>query len=110
MRSAAAWQAMAKSKHGVSGMEHAAAGHLTFLNPKYAPKVKHTRASAILVSEALHGQEIACLVSGNPYLDFSPAPSLPSTNRPGLPRAFIPWPTWRPPRGSGRTAPSGPSR
>ena len=29
---------------GVAGMEHAGPGHLTFLaNPKYAPKVKHTR-------------------------------------------------------------------
>src|ERR1035438_1288872 len=34
--------------HGVSGMENATAGQLTFLaNPKYAPKVKHTKASAI---------------------------------------------------------------
>ena len=39
---------------GVAGMEHAGAGQLTFLaNPKYAPKVKHTKASAILVAEAL---------------------------------------------------------
>jgi UDP-3-O-[3-hydroxymyristoyl] glucosamine N-acyltransferase len=59
---------------GVTGMERAGAGHLTFLaNPKYAPKVKHTRASAILVSEALPGQGIACLVSENPYLDFARA-------------------------------------
>ena len=35
---------------GVAGMEQATPGELTFLaNPKYAPKVKHTRASAILV-------------------------------------------------------------
>jgi UDP-3-O-[3-hydroxymyristoyl] glucosamine N-acyltransferase len=80
--------------HGVSGMEHAAAGHLTFLaNPKYAPKVKHTRASAILVSEALHGQEIACLVSGNPYLDFARALALfyqPPRPAPGVhPLAYV---------------------
>src|SRR5262249_59448786 len=43
---------------GVAGMEHAGAGHVTFLaNPKYAPKVRHTKASAILVSEALTGME-----------------------------------------------------
>src|ERR1035441_9879040 len=37
---------------GVAGMEHAAPGELTFLaNPKYAHKVKHTRAAAILLSE-----------------------------------------------------------
>jgi UDP-3-O-[3-hydroxymyristoyl] glucosamine N-acyltransferase len=57
---------------GVSGMDHAGPGQLTFLaNPKYAPKVKHTRASAILVSEPLKEMEIACLISANPYLDFA---------------------------------------
>jgi UDP-3-O-[3-hydroxymyristoyl] glucosamine N-acyltransferase len=62
---------------GVSGMEHAAPGHLTFLaNPKYAPKVKLTQASAILVSEAPAGLAIACLVSENPYLDFARALAL----------------------------------
>jgi len=62
---------------GVAGMEHAGPGQLTFLaNPKYAPKVKHTQASAILVSEALTGQSIACLVSDNPYLDFARALAL----------------------------------
>ena len=62
---------------GVLGMEHAGAGHLTFLaNPKYAPKVKHTKASAILVSEPLEGLEIACLISENPYLDFARALAL----------------------------------
>jgi UDP-3-O-[3-hydroxymyristoyl] glucosamine N-acyltransferase len=59
---------------GVAGMENAGPEHLTFLaNPKYAPKVKHTKASAILVSEALAGVPIACLVSENPYLDFARA-------------------------------------
>jgi UDP-3-O-[3-hydroxymyristoyl] glucosamine N-acyltransferase len=62
---------------GVAGMEHAAVGQLTFLaNSKYAPKVKHTKASAILVGEALTGIEIACLVSNNPYLDFARALAL----------------------------------
>ena len=38
---------------GVAGMEHAGPTELTFLaNPKYAPKVKHTRAAAILVSDS----------------------------------------------------------
>ena len=37
---------------GVAGMEHAGPTELTFLaNPKYAHKVKHTRAAAILVAE-----------------------------------------------------------
>lgn len=59
---------------GVAGMEHASPGELTFLaNPKYAHKVKHSRASAILVSEAPAGLDIACLISGNPDLDFARA-------------------------------------
>src|SRR5215475_2523525 len=79
---------------GVAGMEHAEAGHLTFLaNPKYAPKVRHTKASAILVSEALTGMEIASLVSENPYLDFARALALfyqPPRPAPGIhPLAYI---------------------
>lgn len=55
---------------GVTGMEHAEAGQITFLaNPKYAHKVKATRASAILASEPVEG--IATVVSSNPYLDFA---------------------------------------
>jgi UDP-3-O-[3-hydroxymyristoyl] glucosamine N-acyltransferase len=57
---------------GVLGMEQAGPGHVTFLaNPKYGPKVKHTRASAILVSEPIAGVDIAFLISENPYLDFA---------------------------------------
>jgi UDP-3-O-[3-hydroxymyristoyl] glucosamine N-acyltransferase len=62
---------------GVAGMEHAAPGELTFLaNPKYGPKVKHTKASAILVSDAIPDLPIARLVSENPYLDFARALAL----------------------------------
>src|SRR5437899_8696781 len=79
---------------GVAGMEHAVAGQLTFLaNPKYAPKVKHTKASAILVAEALQGIDIACLVSANPYLDFARALELfyqPPRPAPGVhPTAYV---------------------
>src|SRR6202521_2356612 len=60
---------------GVAGMEHAGPGQITFLaNPKYAPKLKHTRASAVVAAEALPG--LACLVSENPYLDFARALAL----------------------------------
>ena len=59
---------------GVAGMEHAGPGQLTFLaNPKYAHKVKHTRASAILVAEALSDCPAVCVVSANPYYDFARA-------------------------------------
>jgi len=73
---------------GVAGMEHAAPGELTFLaNPKYAHKVKDTRASAILVAEALRDLPIASLVSTNPYLDFARALELfyrPPKPQPGI--------------------------
>lgn len=59
---------------GVAGMEHAAPDQLTFLaNPKYAHKVKHTRAAAILVTEPVRDLPIASVVSANPYLDFARA-------------------------------------
>lgn len=59
---------------GVAGVESAGPGQLTFLaNPKYAPKVKHTRAAGVIASEPIPGLEIACLVSKNPYLDFARA-------------------------------------
>jgi UDP-3-O-[3-hydroxymyristoyl] glucosamine N-acyltransferase len=79
---------------GARGMEHAGPGHLTFLaNPKYAPKVKHTKASAILVSEPLAGVDIACLVSENPYLDHARALALfyqPPRPKPGVhPLAYV---------------------
>ena len=79
---------------GVAGMEHAAPGELTFLaNPKYAPKVKHTRASAILAGEIVRDVPIASLVSSNPYFDFARALALfyqPPKPRPGIhPLAFI---------------------
>jgi len=59
---------------GVSGLEKAGPGDLTFLaNPKYAPKVKNTRAAAVLVSEPLPVSQPASLISTNPYLDHARA-------------------------------------
>ncbi len=79
---------------GVAGMEHARPTELTFLaNPKYAHKVKHSRAGAILVSEPLKDAPMACLVSRNPYLDFARALELfdqPPRPAPGIhPLAFV---------------------
>ncbi len=75
---------------GVAGMEQAAPGELTFLaNPKYAPKVKHSRASAILTAGALRDLPITSLVSANPYLDFARALELfyqPPKPKPGINR------------------------
>ena len=57
---------------GVIGMEAAGEGHLTFLaNPKYGPKLKKTRASAVLATQAIAG--IATVISANPYHDFARA-------------------------------------
>lgn len=62
---------------GVAGLEHAGPTEVTFLaNPKYAPKVKHTRAAAILVSEPLADLPLASLVCDNPYLAFARAVAL----------------------------------
>lgn len=62
---------------GVAGMEHATPTELTFLaNPKYAHKVKNSRAAAILVTEPITTHPIASLVSSNPYLDFARALAL----------------------------------
>ena len=59
---------------GVAGMEQAGPSELTFLsNPKYAPKVKQTRAAAILISEPVADHPIASLISANPYHDFARA-------------------------------------
>jgi UDP-3-O-[3-hydroxymyristoyl] glucosamine N-acyltransferase len=60
---------------GVSGLEQAGPQHITFLaNPKYAPRVKDTKAGAILANEPVEG--IPTLVSKNPYHDFSRALAL----------------------------------
>jgi UDP-3-O-[3-hydroxymyristoyl] glucosamine N-acyltransferase len=62
---------------GVAGIEHAGSTQLTFLaNPKYAHKVKQTRAAAVLVSEPVEGLAAAQLISANPYLDFARALAL----------------------------------
>ncbi|MEP7354269.1 MAG: UDP-3-O-(3-hydroxymyristoyl)glucosamine N-acyltransferase [Acidobacteriota bacterium] len=57
---------------GVAGLENAGPEHVTFLaNPKYAHKVKQTRAGAILLSKPAEGLQSAQLISKNPYLDFA---------------------------------------
>lgn len=58
-------------------MEQAGPQHLTFLaNPKYAPKVKETKAGAILTTHAVGHATLASLISTNPYLDFARAVAL----------------------------------
>ena len=73
---------------GVAGMEQADSSQLTFLaNPKYAHKVKDTRAGAILAAEPIPSLPIPQLISANPYLDFARALALfyqPPRPKPGV--------------------------
>jgi UDP-3-O-[3-hydroxymyristoyl] glucosamine N-acyltransferase len=73
---------------GVAGMEQATSSQLTFLaNPKYAHKVKDTRAGAILAAELVPALPIPQLISANPYLDFARALALfyqPPRPKPGV--------------------------
>jgi len=79
---------------GVRGMEDAGPDQLTFLaNRKYAPKVKHSRAAAILVKEPLKEAHPVSVISANPYHDFARALALfyqPPRQAPGIhPQAAI---------------------
>lgn len=79
---------------GVAGMEQASPSQLTFLaNPKYASKVKQTKAAAVLVSGLIEGVDAAQLISSNPYYDFSRALALfyqPPKPAPGVhPMAWV---------------------
>jgi UDP-3-O-[3-hydroxymyristoyl] glucosamine N-acyltransferase len=59
---------------GVVGIEHAREGELTFLsNPRYAGRLKETKASAVIVGADVEDLPQARLVSENPYLDFARA-------------------------------------
>jgi UDP-3-O-[3-hydroxymyristoyl] glucosamine N-acyltransferase len=79
---------------GLAGLEQAGPSELTFLsNPKYAHKVKHTRAAAILINQPLADLQPASLVSANPYHDFARALALfyqPPRPKPGIhPQACV---------------------
>jgi UDP-3-O-[3-hydroxymyristoyl] glucosamine N-acyltransferase len=85
---------------GVAGLEHAAAGQLTFLaNRHYFPLLRSTKASAIFVEDNVRIERapglapLAALRSSNPYLDFARAIELfytPPAYAPGIhPSAVI---------------------
>ncbi len=62
---------------GVAAIESATPTELTFLaNPRYASKVKETRAGAVLAREAVEGVPASFLISSDPYLDFARALAL----------------------------------
>ncbi len=59
---------------GVRGLEDAGPSQLSFLsNPRYQPKLKTTRAAAVIVGRETRHLERPALVSANPYLDFARA-------------------------------------
>lgn len=72
----------------VATIEKAGRGDITFLsNLKYAPKAKHSRASAIIAASEISGWDGATLLSDNPYHDFARALALfyqPPKPKPGI--------------------------
>jgi UDP-3-O-[3-hydroxymyristoyl] glucosamine N-acyltransferase len=65
---------------GVAGIDHARAGHVTFLaNRRYSPQLKTTLASAVFVEEGVTLERaeglapLAALRTANPYLAFAQA-------------------------------------
>lgn len=61
---------------GAAGLDEATAGNVTFLsNPRYTPRVKTTRASAIYVGDdtAVDRNDIAVLRAKDPYLAYTRA-------------------------------------
>lgn len=62
--------------NGAAGLDEADAGHVTFLsNPRYTPRVRDTRASAIYVAEGVEVERagIAVLRARDPYLAYTRA-------------------------------------
>lgn len=82
---------------GVAGMEHASPSQITFLaNPRYAHKVKDTRAAAIIAAPSVADLPIPVLESDNPYLDFARALALfyqPPKPAPGIHPSAVVAPT-----------------
>jgi len=73
---------------GVSGIEQAAQGQLTFVsNPKYNTAAKTTKASAVIVAENFPAIKAGMLRSKNPYLAWAKAIELfyqPPSYAPGI--------------------------
>jgi UDP-3-O-[3-hydroxymyristoyl] glucosamine N-acyltransferase len=61
---------------GAAGLDDAQSGHITFLaNPKYTPRLKTTKASAIFVAESVdvEREDLAVLHAKDPYLAYTRA-------------------------------------
>src|SRR6266511_1374921 len=61
----------------VAGLDQAEAGDVAFFaNPRYAPALRRTRASAVIISDDAAAAPCAMLRTKEPYLAFSNALSL----------------------------------
>ena len=59
---------------GVAGIEEAGPGDLTFFtNPRYAPELRRTRASAVILGKGAAAAPCAMLRAAQPYLAFARA-------------------------------------
>ena len=57
---------------GINSLREAGPGEITFLvNPRYAPELKRTRASAVIVGPQVPETSIPVLVTPNPYLAYA---------------------------------------
>jgi UDP-3-O-[3-hydroxymyristoyl] glucosamine N-acyltransferase len=57
---------------GIAGIEEAREGEITFLsNPRYAKKVKETKASALIAAQEVEGFDRPILLTENPYLAYA---------------------------------------
>ena len=79
---------------GIAPIAEAKPGELTFIaNPKYAPLIKTTRASAVIVAEDFAPAPLALLRTPNPYFAFAKALELfhrPLQPEPGIhPTALV---------------------
>ena len=84
---------------GVAGIDHAQPGQVTFLaNRRYAPQLKTTKASAVLLEESVplerdaRFRPLAALRTANPYLAFASAIEIfysAPAYRPGVHRTAI---------------------
>jgi UDP-3-O-[3-hydroxymyristoyl] glucosamine N-acyltransferase len=93
---------------GVSGIEQAAPGQLTFVhNAKYIPAAKTTRASAIIVDEKFPALSTGMLRTKNPYLAWAKAVEL-FYQPPVYPAAIHPTAVVHPSAKIGRDAHLGP--
>src|SRR5262245_3484553 len=72
----------------VASLEHAGKGDITFFaNPRYAPALRRTRASAVIIGDAAPAAPCAMLRTRHPYLAFANALSIfvaPSHPPPGI--------------------------